>query len=69
MIRFFQCSWLTINKPRNFVFAYNSTYFLLYPVLNTYCGELSVTNFIIFVLPELKVTLKAVNHLLKLQRI
>jgi hypothetical protein len=49
--------------PRHFVFTDSSIHLSLYPILNEYCGELLVINFITFVLSRFRGTLFAEIHL------
>jgi len=56
--------WLSICKPRNFVFTVSSIYFSLQPTLNVECAEFYVMNLIIFILSKFRTKLLAANHLI-----
>ena len=60
--------WLSVCKPRNFVFTVSSIYFSLQPTSNVKCAEFFVMNFIIFVLFKFRTTLLAANHLIIRER-
>ena len=65
---FFQFRWLSICKPRNFVFTVSSIHLPVWPICNAECDEFFVMNLIIVSLSKLRTKLLAANHSIIWQR-
>jgi hypothetical protein len=64
---FSQLRWLSICKPRSFIFTDSFIYFSLYPILKSYCGVLFLLNYYIC-FSRFRASLFAVNQSLMWER-